>query len=114
VLELQGRLDDAKGGFLAALELDPELYDAYAALDRTHAAEGRIEELEDMWAAMTVAHPERRHAWFCLGLARERGRKYAEAVRAYGEALRLAPPGQEAPPREAINRARRAAEAAGR
>ena len=59
---------------------------------------------------MTSAHPERRHAWFCLDLALERQHWYREAAQAYEEALRRAPPGQEAPPREAMERAIRCAE----
>ena len=96
------------------MESFPEAFDACAALDRIHAARGDLEVLEKLWTAMTAAHPERRHAWFCLGLAREHRHRFREAVQAYEKALRLAPAGQEGPSREAMDRARRAGETAGR
>ncbi len=108
--ELTGDTEAALAGYRACVESSPEAYDAYSALDRIHAARGDLAALEELWSGMTSAHPERRHAWFCLGLALERQHWYREAEQAYEEALRRAPPGQEAPPREAMERAIRCAE----
>jgi tetratricopeptide (TPR) repeat protein len=107
--ELTGDTEASLTGYRAGVESSPEAYDAYAALDRMYAARGDLETLEELWTGMTSAHPERRHAWYFLGLARERKGLHGEAAQAYGEALRLAPAGQEAPPREAVDRALRRA-----
>lgn len=83
--------------------------DSAKALLRTVEGEALLALLETLWTGMTAAEPERRHAWFCLGLALERQKRRGEAVAAYERAAALAPEGQAGPAREAAARAASAA-----
>jgi tetratricopeptide (TPR) repeat protein len=86
---LEGRLTEAALGYQQMLAVDPQKPEALAGMSLVALASRQTEAAVKMATAATLAAPRMGPAWVALGQALKAAERFAEAERAYEQAIRL-------------------------
>jgi tetratricopeptide (TPR) repeat protein len=90
-LFFEGRYDDAVAAYDRAIQLHPELYEAWFSKASTLMLLQQYEEATVAYTTATQLRPDAYDAWMGRGAAQARQHQFEAAIAAYSQALELRP-----------------------